>query len=827
MPAPPITNLPIEAALPALRQALIEHSSAVLEAPPGAGKTTLVPLHLLAEPWLDDRRILMLEPRRLAARAAAMRMAQLLGENVGGTVGYAMRFERRTSRSTRIEVVTEGLLTRYLQRDAALAAYGCVIFDEFHERSLDADLGLALCLDVQESLRPDLKLLVMSATLDGTAVAGVLGTAPVVRSEGRLFPVRTEHLGGDSAGPIELRIARAVDLALGASSGSILAFLPGAREIRRTASLLESRLGPAGPPAQPLYGDLSRVEQDAAIRPGGRRIVLATNIAETSLTIEGVSVVIDGGLERRARFAPRTGMSRLVTVPISRASAEQRKGRAGRLGPGLCYRLWPIEEDRGRPAQRPAEIEEADLAPLALELAAWGVREPGALRLPTQPPAGTFAQARGLLQELGALDRNGSITAHGRAMAELPLHPRLAHMVLRAQAHGMVGTAVAVAALLSGRDPDRDRSDSDLGRRLDLVRAGSEGAHVLRQLGRAMGSAIGASRAEEVGAVASLALPDRLAQSRPDRAGAFRLANGRGASLDPADPLAGEAWLAVADLEDSGAEARIRLAAALSFAQLEMLHGDRFSDDTEIRFDPREEAVIARRVIRLGALVIKEQPPLDADPASVAAVLAEAVRARGLDRLPWSDAARQLQARVALLRRADPQAWPDLSDAGLLAGLADWLGPELFGLRRLSEVAGLDLHAILLRRLDHAQRQALERLAPAQLAVPTGRRHAVDYTADPPVLAVKLQELFGLAATPTVNGGRTPVTLRMLSPAQRPVAVTADLAGFWRTGYPAVRKELRGRYPKHPWPEDPLTVPPTHRARAAAPRWDSGRNGAG
>jgi len=520
-------------------------------------------------------------------------------------------------------------------------------------------------------------------------------------------------------------------------------------------------------------------------------------------------------------------MSRLVTVPISRASAEQRKGRAGRLGPGLCYRLWSIEEDRGRSAQRPAEIEEADLAPLALELAAWGVREPTTLRLPTQPPAGPFAQARALLMDLGALDAAGSITAHGRAMVELPLHPRLAHMVLRARSQGMAGTAVAVAAMLSGRDPDRDRSDADLARRLSLVRAESEGERVRRQLGRALGGVDHRIRGEEVGAVASLAFPDRLGQARPGGGGAFRLANGRGARLDPADPLARESWLAVADLEDSGAEARIRLAGALTFAQLEALHGERFTDEVEIRFEPREEAVVARRVIHLGALVIKERPLPEADPARVSAVLAAAVLARGLDRLPWSDAARQLRARVGLLHRTDPTAWPDLGDAALLVGAGDWLAPELVGLRRLGEVAALDLYGILLRRLSHAQRDALERLAPARLAVASGRCLAVDYTADPPVLAVKLQELFGLAATPTVNAGRTPVTLHLLSPAQRPVAVTADLAGFWRTGYPAVRKELRGRYPKHPWPEDPLTAPPTHRARAAAPRSDSGRSGGG
>ena len=818
MSDPPATDLPVEASLPALRKALAEHMAAVLEAPPGAGKTTLVPMRLLAEPWLAGRRILMLEPRRLAARAAATRIAQLLGEEVGGTVGYAMRFDRRISPQSRIEVVTEGLLTRRLQRDPALEAYGLVIFDEFHERSLDADLGLALCLEVQGSLRPDLRLLLMSATLDGAGLARHLGNAPLVRSEGRQFPVRVDYLGGDPKEPLELRTLRAVEHGLAANAGGLLVFLPGAAEIRRTANLLETRLRQPGLRICPLYGDLSRVAQEAALRPpqvGQRKIVLATNIAETSLTIEGIAVVIDSGLERRARFSARTGMSRLVTAPISRASAEQRRGRAGRLGPGLCLRLWSVEDDRGRPAQRTAEIEDADLAPLALELAAWGVREPGTLGLPTQPPPGRFAQAQAPLRELGVVDPAGVINAHGRATAELPLHPRLAHMVLRAGRHGMAGTAVAVAALLSGRDPDRDRTDVDLARRLDLMQPASEGDRIRAQLARSLKEKPGPVRAEEVGAVIGLAFPDRLAQARGGAKGKFRLANGRGAVLDPIDPLARHSWLAVAELEDSGAEARIRLAAPITLAQLEEQHGERFTSEDEVSFDPREEAVVARRVVRLGSLVIRSTADTNVDSQRIVGVLCDVLRAQGIDHLPWTDSARQLQARVALLRRMEPARWPDLGDAALLEWMHEWLGPHLTGIRRRSQVAALDLGAILLARVDHATRRALDRLAPTHLDVPSGRAIPVDYTRDPPVLAVKLQEMFGALQTPTVNAGRTKVMLHLLSPARHPVAVTQDLAEFWATGYAHVRKELRGRYPKHPWPEDPLLALPTHRTRKA------------
>ena len=803
---PPLTDLPVEDVTDELRAALAAGSAAVLEAPPGAGKTTLVPLRLLDEPWLADRRILMLEPRRLATRAAAARMAELLGEAVGGTVGYAMRFDRRLGPGTRIEVVTEGLLTRRLQADPALEAYGLVIFDEFHERSLDADLGLALCLEVQSALRPDLRLLCMSATLDGTNLARHLGGAPVIRSRGRQHPVAIRHLGDDPAQPLELRVAQAV--ALAPAAGGILVFLPGAAEIRRTAELLAARL--PGVPVHALYGDLPQAAQDAALRPapdGGRKVVLATNIAETSLTIEGVATVIDAGLERRSRFSARTGMSRLVTVPISRASAAQRAGRAGRQRPGLCYRLWSAEAERGMAAHRPAEIEEADLAPLALELAAWGLADPARLRLPTQPPAGPFAQARTLLLELGALAPDGAITAHGRAMAELPLHPRLAHMALAARELGLAPTALAVAAILGARDPDR--ADADLARRLTLLRPGSEPDRVRRQLARSLHLPLGEPDPAAVGAVTSLAFPDRLARARPCSHGAYLLANGRGARLDPRDPLAGEAWLAVAELDDAGREARIRLAASLPFEQVEQLHGHRFAAADEVRFEPREAALIARRLLRLGALPIREQP-FAPEPALVAAAWCAAVRSRGL---PWTDAARQLQGRVALLRHREPTAWPDLADAALLATLDEWLAPYLGTLRRLAELDALDLRALLLERLDHAQRRELDRRAPGQIELPSGRRAAIDYGADPPVLAVRLQELFGLKATPTIDQGRTALTLNLLSPAQRTLAITRDLAGFWATGYPAVRREQRRRYPKHPWPEDPLIAPNQERRR--------------
>lgn len=816
----PPSRLPIEEVVPALRASLATHSAVVLEAPPGTGKTTLVPLRLIDEPWLAGKRILMLQPRRLATRAAAARMAALLAETPGGTIGYAMRFERRIGPETRIEVVTEGLLTRRLQRDPALEGYGLVVFDEFHERSLDADLGLALCLEVQGALRPDLRLLVMSATLDGAAVAGLMGDAPLLRSAGRAYPVEVEHLPAGPNEPLENLVGHAVERALAATSGDVLVFLPGAREIERTRTHLTSRARLAACAVHVLHGELPRNLQERALAlpaPGVRKVVLATNIAETSLTIEGMTAVVDAGLERRPRFSPRTGMSRLVTLPIAKASAEQRKGRAGRLGPGLCLRLWPIEEDRGRPEHRPAEIEEADLAPLALELAAWGVREPGALRFPTAPPAGALRQATALLQQLEALDPKGSITPHGRAMAELPLHPRLAHMALRAKERGLAPTALAVAALLSGRDPASGRNDADLASRVARLAGGDDALRDARrvraQLARALREPVGTPDSDATGEVVSLAYPDRLARARPGAPGAYRLTNGKGARLDPADPLAREAWLAVASIDD-GSESRIRLAASLRPASLEALHGFRFTTEDRVVFDPRQQGIVASRVLRLGALTIKEQPLPAPEPERVLAAWCHVVRARGAEILPWGESARRLQARVEFLRRRDPQAWPAFDDPALLADLEGWLGTELMGLRRLDELKRADLAGALRRRLDGWQRHELDRRAPVAITVPTGRQVAVDYGVDPPVLAVKLQELFGLATTPAVDEGRVALSLQLLSPAQRPIAVTRDLAGFWAGGYAAVRKELRGRYPKHPWPEDPLASLPTRGVRA-------------
>lgn len=810
MGSPIRSELPVVAALPALARALESSNSAVLEAPPGAGKTTLVPLQLLDAPWLAGRRILMLEPRRLAARAAAARMAELLGEAVGGTVGYAMRFERRLGPRTRVEVVTEGLLARYLQRDPALEAYGAVLFDEFHERSLDGDLGLALCLEVQESLRPDLRLLAMSATLDGAAIAAHLGGAPLIRSEGRRFPVRIEHLGTAREEALEIRVARAVEMALGSVAGGVLVFLPGAREIVAAADLLRGRL--PGVPVFPLYGDLPRATQEAAIRPSAeRRVVLATNIAETSLTIEGIAAVVDSGLERRQRFSARTGMGRLVTEPIARASAEQRAGRAGRLGPGLCLRLWSAEEDRGRAPHRPAEIEEADLAALALELATWGVADPARLRFPTPPPAGPFAAARRLLAELGGLDAGGAVTPHGRAMSELPLHPRLAHMVLSAHGHGLATTAAAAAALLGARDAGV--GGTDFARRLAEPRSGDV-ERVRRQLARLAQVPPADPDPASAGLVLSLAFPDRIAQARPGSRGAFLLASGRGARLGPNDALASERWLVVAELDDAGIDARIRLAAPLSERDIRLLHEGRIATEEEVRYDTRTESVLARQVTRLGAITLTERP-LTPEPDQLACALCEGIRQRGVERLSWSDTAHQLRARVALLRRSEPDAWPDFSDEALAAELETWLAPYLAGLRRLADLARIDLAAILRARLGHGRERELARRLPERFTVPSGRTHPIDYTADPPVLAVKLQELFGLLDSPAVDGGRIPLMVHLLSPAQRPLAVTQDLASFWANAYPAVRKELRGRYPKHPWPEDPRNATPTHRTGRA------------
>ncbi|GLC24180.1 ATP-dependent helicase HrpB [Roseisolibacter agri] len=851
MPLPPnLPPLPIDDALPALRDALRARACAVLQAPPGAGKTTRVPLALLDEPWLAGRRIVMLEPRRLAARAAARRMAATLGEPVGATVGYRIRHESRIGPRTRIEVVTEGVLTRLLQDDPALEPYGAVIFDEYHERSLHADLGLALTLQSQQLLRDELRVLVMSATLDGARVAALLGAAegadaPVVTSAGRSFPVqlhwrdrRPEPRPGP--GGVESAVAATVRAALAAHDGDVLVFLPGAAEIRRVGELLDDGALPREVRVRALFGNLPQQEQDAALDPappGERKVVLSTAIAETSLTIEGVRVVVDAGLARVPRFDPRTGMTHLETVRVSRAGAEQRAGRAGRVAPGACYRLWPEAEHVGLLAHATPEVLDADLAPLALELAAAGVADPAELRWLDAPPAAAFAQARTLLAQLGALDAGGRVTTHGREMAALPLHPRLAHMTLRARALGLAALACDLAALLAERDVLRGDGprppDADVRLRLDLMLRGDvpgtllgwsvdrEGVRRARQESRALREALdvrGAAShddAASAGRLLSLAYPDRIARRREAGVGRYVLRNGRGAVLPEGQPLAREPWLVAAELGGGATqERRILLAAPVSVEELVSEHGALLDRVEEYAWDAEAGAVRARRAVRLGALTLEESALRDADPARVAAVLLAQVRDAGLDALPWSDDAVRLRERLAFARAWDGDAWPDVSDDALLASAEDWLLPSLVGLRRWDELRRLDLGELLLARLDWSRRGVLDQVAPTHVAVPSGSRIRVDY-ADPqaPVLAVRLQELFGLEETPRVARGRVPLVLHLLSPAHRPVQVTRDLAGFWRSSYFDVRRDLRGRYPKHHWPEDPLQATPTHRAK--------------
>ncbi|HEU0053109.1 MAG TPA: ATP-dependent helicase HrpB [Longimicrobium sp.] len=829
--------LPIDDALPELRRALRDGTAAVLQAPPGAGKTTRVPLALLDEAWLAGRKIVMLEPRRLAARAAADRMARTLGERVGETVGYRIRMETRVGPATRVEVVTEGVLTRMLQHDPALEGVGLVIFDEFHERSLHADLGLALALQSKSVLRDDLRVLVMSATLDGGPVARLLGEAPVVTSEGRAFPVETRYLARPGEGWIEPRVARKVVEALEDEEGDVLVFLPGAGEIRRVEEALRAADLHPTVRVMPLHGNLPPEAQDDAIRPsppGLRKVVLATAIAETSLTIEGVRVVVDSGLMRVPRFSPRTGMTRLETVPVSVASADQRRGRAGRLGPGVCHRMWTEGEQARLAPFRPPEILEADLAPLALELAAWGVADPAELAWLDPPPPSAFGQARELLAELGALDAAGAVTAHGRRMAALPLHPRLAHMLLAAKEMRLGATAADLAALLGERDFLRAEgriADADVRLRLEPLRRAEGGrgggmhGHAVdrgalqrvqaeaRELRRRLSVAPEDGDVEAAGVLLALAYPDRIAQRRPGPGGRFLLRNGRGAAFAGADSLGERPYLVAAELDDAGRESRILLATPVELAELERHFAEQIVRDAEVAWDDAAEAVRARRTERLGALVLREAAIADPDAEMIARALAGAVRAKGIASLPWTKAATQLRERIAFLHHADP-SFPDVSDATLLATLEEWLMPHLHGLRRWDEVRRLDLVAVLEAMLAWDQRRRLDEQAPTHVTVPSGSRIPVDYS-DPaaPVLAVRLQEVFGWTDTPRVAGGRVPLTLHLLSPAHRPVQVTRDLANFWKSTYFEVKKDLKGRYPKHYWPDDPLQATPTSRAK--------------
>ena len=812
------TSLPIDEALPRLTTALGERSAAVLVAPPGAGKTTRVPLVLIDEPWAKAKKILVLEPRRLAARAAAARMAQILGEDVGGTVGLRVRFGSRISKKTRIEVVTEGIFTRLILDDPSLEGVAAVLFDEFHERSLDADLGLALAHDAQQGLREDLKLLVMSATLDGAGVAALLGDAPVVESEGRAFPVETRYVGRDPRERIENQVAEAAERALRADTGSLLVFLPGAGEIRRTETLLKERVGDPGVDIVALYGALDQREQDRAIapsRPGRRKIVLTTSIAETSLTIEGVRVVIDSGLSRVPRYEPDVGLTRLETVRVSRAAADQRRGRAGRTEPGVCYRLWDEPQTGSLEAYTRPEILSADLSSFVLDLAQWGTGDPDKLAFLDPPPQAALAEARALLSELGAIDTSGRITEEGRKLRALPLPPRLARMVVDAAQEGAGETAATVAAILTERGLGGD--DVDLRHRLaEFRRDRSRRAEDARAMVKRWADTAGASKDEgelSPGSLLSLAYPDRIAKNRGS-AGAFLLANGRGGLVDQASPLAREPFLAVAELTGPAAASRIVLAAPIALVEIESRFAGRIEERDQVAFDRGSASLRARKSRRLGAITLNEQiKPVVAD-SETAHTLAQGIVALGLDKLPWSKAALQFRQRVQFLRRAEGEEWPDLSDEGLAPNAADWLEPLLTDKTACSEIGADELSDAVMNLLPWNLRKRLDAEAPTHFAAPSGSSVPIDYEAEEgPKLSIRVQELFGLAQHPSIAGGRVPLLVELLSPAHRPVQITRDLPGFWRGSYAHVKADMRGRYPKHPWPDDPLSAPATRRAK--------------
>jgi ATP-dependent helicase HrpB len=921
------SGLPIDEALPALTGALAANHSVVLQAPPGAGKSTVVPLALLEQPWMRSKRLLMLEPRRLAARAVAHRMAQTLQQSVGATVGYRMRMDTRVSRDTRIEVVTEGVLTRMLQTDPSLDGVAAVIFDEFHERSLQADLGLALTIDARNNLTPDLKLLVMSATLDGEAVAKLLDDAPIVTAPGRMFPVESRFVGkgapllppasfvpGQQETPEGL-VARTVARALHEEQGDVLVFLPGAREIRRVQSLLESSGLDSSVRVLPLFGELSGDDQEAALRPaahGIRKVVLATNIAETSLTIQGVRIIVDSGLVRRSVFDPATGMSRLETQRISRASAEQRQGRAGRVEPGVCYRIWSEGAQRSLAPFTLPEIVEADLAPLALELASWGARDASELRWLDTPPAAMLASARDLLVRLGALDAKGRITQHGRQMARLSLHPRLAHMLLRSIRS--LPLACDLAALLSERDLLRaggGSRDADIRSRLELLRGegfaqgvdrvGLQRARrAAKDLVQQVRSVVAddprpaanptnriSDRAADAptnaaagvpmiaaGTLLAFAYPDRIARRRPGTDGArYTLANGRGAHFAEVQNLAKQEFIVAVDLDDRERDARILLAAPLTRDEIEEYLSDRLSRGESVEWNSREQAVLARRFVRLDAITLEEKPLQEVPVDAARLAMLEGIRELGIDALPWTRDARDLQARMEFVRRLeeadraraarpvvaagtgpayaaalnapshvasgaasvgasdtpseattgsagttppapDDNSWPAVSDEALAATTGVWLAPWLDGITRRDHLARLSLSEILRALLAWEKQRELDQLAPTHLQVPSGSNIRIDYQDESaPAVSVRLQEVFGLDATPRIGGGRVPITFKLLSPAQRPVQVTRDLASFWRGSYAEVRKDMRGRYPKHYWPENPLEAEATRSVR--------------
>ncbi|WP_299761588.1 ATP-dependent helicase HrpB [uncultured Pontibacter sp.] len=831
-----LPDLPVKEALPRLLEALNSHNRAVLEAPPGAGKTTLVPLALLEANWRNEGKILVLEPRRLATRAAAERMADLMGEPVGQTVGYWVRMDHKVSARTKVEVVTEGILTRLIQDDPTLEGIDAIIFDEYHERNLQADLGLALALDAQAVLRPDLRILVMSATLDATGIGNWL-KASVVRSQGRMYPVETHYLS-----PAEVvaagnyptqRLTNLVPAAIRNAlkqepEGDILTFLPGMGEMRKVAQQLEGKLA-ADVELHLLHGDLPLSKQVAAIQPSPqkkRKIVLATSIAETSLTIEGIRIVIDGGFARVPKFVPRTGLTTLDTVSVSKAGADQRRGRAGRLGPGVCYRLWSTADQLQLPERQAPEIFDADLSGLMLELALWGVKDAAELNWLDTPPAAALSLAQDLLLRLQAIDGAGNPTPHGKALAALGMHPRLGHLVMRGHELGYTSTACALAAILSERDLLKPLQLSwgqglpDLHLRLELLagkrphtpgfvldenalRRVKEQAQNLRQRLRETEASI---NPELAGILTALAYPDRIAQR--ESSGRVRLVTGHRANL-PTEIFGEAAFYAIAHL-DLGKQPRVLLAAPLTKPDLLEHFSEQLETRQQVRWVEATAQVVARKITTLGALTLEESVISKPNPDQVAEALLQALQEKGTDRLPWSKEATGTRQRLAFLYALEPEKWPDVSDAALAESMEVWLAPHLYGLRSLDQVARLDLGEILLADLSWEQRQKMDHLAPSHLQVPSGSRIALDYTdVATPVLAVRLQEVFGLLDTPRIGGGRVPLLLHLLSPASRPVQVTRDLRSFWSNGYFDVRKDMRGRYPKHHWPDDPLSAPPT------------------
>lgn len=834
-------DLPIAEVLDQLSQALEAHPCVVLRAPPGAGKTTCVPLYLLNAGGFEHGKIVMLAPRRLAARAAAHRMAQMLSEKVGQTVGYRVRMDTQISAATRIEVVTEGVLIRMLQDDPALTEVKLVIFDEFHERSLNADLGLALCLDLQGVLNVDIRLLVMSATMATQPVAAMLGDAPVIEAKGRSFPIRTHYVGRHTPANDMAEVTRTVLLAAEQEAGSILVFLPGAAEIQQVAQqLARSSLG-AHWQVMPLLGALTPAEQDRAIMPapeGYRKIVLATAIAETSLTIEGIRVVVDSGLQRISRFDLRSGMARLVTLPVNRASADQRRGRAGRLGPGLCYRLWSQAIQGTLSEDRQPEVLAADLCGLALELARWGIHQPGELRWLNPPPEAAYAAACELLHSLNALNRDHKITRHGKAVAALPVHPRLAHMLVMARPLGQIRAACDLAALLTERDPLRFETghyDVDLQLRFDLLQHQRNGRPFSHPMARMNGNACKrilkladqlyrqadgprgpkATSAPEIGQLLAWAYPDRIARRRPGDRSRCVMTNGQGVRLDANVPMATEEFIVAVEADGQRRDGRIYRAAAYSLAQLKAQYGDRLKWQQDVYWDEARQSVQSRHLLKLDALTVQTRPLKATDEAQRIAAMMDGITRHSLDVLPWNKMLRNWQARVCFLHRqlAEEEKWPDVGDPALLADMPRWLGPYLTGITRLRELNRIDLQAALFSHLAYDQHRQLDILAPSHWTVPSGSRIPIDYTGKVPVLAVRLQEMFGLEQTPAVANGRQPLLIHLLSPASRPVQVTQDLAGFWKNSYHEVKKELKGRYPKHHWPDDPLTAQPTARAK--------------